>query len=367
MASDTARRLSSPRRHRRCPAATIIFVGCALALAFVPVAAARPGSARPVDRAGVPNPADMPSAAVASPEPGERGSGHIEPTGPGDRRRAPGQRPESARHPVASRGPATSPVPVPHHAAGTAGATRSIPRSAPSAAPGKAPAAPPTAARAPIRTLPRAAMSTAAAPAARTPASATPTPTAATLQLAGGSHPVLTSGTPRAARGPRHARSRAARRHTAPVASSPGALAPVAAIPFTPAHFTPAHGKRARPAQRAAHGSPAPGRRLSPIVTTITRIVGVVPTLVWVLIGVLCTVALRWRYARAWPRCARGDWSASVENCSRTWVCCRPRCCPSSPLGSARWAPPRPTDRRTVLERAATSTICSRSSMAGWG
>jgi len=61
----------------------------------------------------------------------------------------------------------------------------------------------------------------------------------------------------------------------------------VAAIPFTPAHTA-----RARRAQRAAPGLPAPSRRPSPIVTTITRIVGVVPTLVWILIGALSALAL---------------------------------------------------------------------------
>jgi hypothetical protein len=46
------------------------------------------------------------------------------------------------------------------------------------------------------------------------------------------------------------------------------------------------------PAQRAAHDPAAPSRRSSPIVTTITRIVGVVPALVWILIGALSAVAL---------------------------------------------------------------------------
>jgi hypothetical protein len=206
---------------------------------------------------------------------GEQGSGHTGPAGPGHQRRAPGQRPESARHPATSRAPA------PHHAAETTGATHSTPRSAPSAAAGKAPATPPAPARAPI-TLSRATTPTAAAPAATTPAPATSAPAATTPQLAGGSHPALTNGPPHAARDPRHARSRGAR-HAAPVAFSPGAVAPVAAIPFTPAHTA-----RARRSQRAAHGPPAPSRRPSPI----TRIVGVVPTFVWILIGVLLALAL---------------------------------------------------------------------------
>jgi hypothetical protein len=52
-----------------------------------------------------------------------------------------------------------------------------------------------------------------------------------------------------------------------------------------------AHAARTRYA-RSAPRDPAKRGRPSPIVTTITRIVGVVPTLVWVLIGALCTVAL---------------------------------------------------------------------------
>ncbi len=334
MVSDTARHPSSPRRRR--PAAIIVFVCCALALAFIPVAAARPGNSRPAGGTGVPNPPGRPSPAAASPGPGnngqpgpghkdspgpgsdegsqpghveypglehgggqptpgreeherpehrgEHGSGHIGPAGLHPQQGAPGQRPESAGHPATSRGPTISPVP--HHASGTAGATRSIPRSATSAAPGKAPAAPPTPARAPIPTLSRAATPI-AAPAATTPAPATSTPAATTPQLVGASRPALTGRSPHAARDPRHARNRGARRHTAPVAFSPGAVAPVAAIPFTPVLSA-----RTRRAQRAAHGPPTPSRRPSPIVTTITRIVGVIPTLVWILIGVLSALAL---------------------------------------------------------------------------
>ena len=63
----------------------------------------------------------------------------------------------------------------------------------------------------------------------------------------------------------------------------------MAAIPIP---FTPAHAARARRVQRAAHDPRAPGRRASPIVTTITRIVGVIPTLVWILIGALSALAL---------------------------------------------------------------------------
>ncbi len=77
---------------------------------------------------------------------------------------------------------------------------------------------------------------------------------------------------------------------TIPVPASRGAARLVAAgIPVAPARATTQPGQ-ARNATH--HGSPAHSRRRSPIVTTITRIVGVVPMLVWVLIGALCTVAL---------------------------------------------------------------------------
>jgi Stage II sporulation protein E (SpoIIE) len=60
----------------------------------------------------------------------------------------------------------------------------------------------------------------------------------------------------------------------------------VAGIPATRAHA-----RSVGRARGAAHGPPTRGRP-SPIVTTITRIVGVVPTLVWILIGVLSALAL---------------------------------------------------------------------------
>jgi hypothetical protein len=60
----------------------------------------------------------------------------------------------------------------------------------------------------------------------------------------------------------------------------------VAVLPATPAHPT-----RAGHARKAAH-SPATASRPAPIVTTITKIVGVVPTLVWALIGGLLALAL---------------------------------------------------------------------------
>ncbi len=65
MVSDTARHPSPPRRRR--PAATILFICCALALAFATVAAARPGYAKPTRGAGVPNPPGNSSPVAARP------------------------------------------------------------------------------------------------------------------------------------------------------------------------------------------------------------------------------------------------------------------------------------------------------------
>ena len=161
----------------------------------------------------------------------------------------------------------------------------------------------PTSAK-PAATTPTVTTPATATPAAAKPAATTPTvtapvaakPTTSTStattppQGAGSSRHANSSRAPRAARGSRHAYRSAATRHATPVSASRGAARFVAAgIPVAPARATTQTG-HARSATH--HGSPAPSRRTSPIVTTITRIVGVVPTLVWVLIGALCTVAL---------------------------------------------------------------------------
>jgi hypothetical protein len=155
------------------------------------------------------------------------------------------------------------------------------------------------AATTPTVTTPLAATSAAAKPAATgptvtAPAAAKPATPASTAlpQVAGSSRHANTSRAARGARGSRHAHRRAGAKRAIPipVSSSRGAARLVAAgIPLASVHATTRIG-RARSATH--HGSPAPSRRTSPIVTTITRIVGVVPTIVWVLIGVLCTVAL---------------------------------------------------------------------------
>jgi hypothetical protein len=151
----------------------------------------------------------------------------------------------------------------------------------------------------PTETTPPAATPAAAKPTVTTPTVMAPavakptTPTSTTTttpQVVGSSRHANSSRAPRAARGSRHAHRRAATRHATPVPASRGAARLVAAgIPVAPARATTQTG-HARSATH--HGSPAPSRRTSPIVTTITRIVGVVPTLVWGLIGALFSVAL---------------------------------------------------------------------------
>jgi hypothetical protein len=76
--------------------------------------------------------------------------------------------------------------------------------------------------------------------------------------------------------GPNHARSELSAKTGAPLVATVSASKQ--ALPGGHAH-------------RAAHRAPTHPRS-SPIVTTITRIVGVVPTAVWVLVGALCALAL---------------------------------------------------------------------------
>jgi Stage II sporulation protein E (SpoIIE) len=84
----------------------------------------------------------------------------------------------------------------------------------------------------------------------------------------------------------RRAGRRLASRGLARGASPVSAGVPTAAIALDPARALPV-GR----AHRTAHSAPAPTRP-SPIVTTITRIVGVVPTAVWMLVGALLALAL---------------------------------------------------------------------------
>lgn len=116
--------------------------------------------------------------------------------------------------------------------------------------------------------------------------STTTAPTVATpTQVASAPRPVVSARSRQAAR-PGRARGRVAGRHLIPAVSSPSSVA--AAIPTA---ATPTRATRARRAPRASRHRPTAGR-LYPLVRTITRIVGVVPLLVWILVGALLALAL---------------------------------------------------------------------------
>jgi hypothetical protein len=134
-----------------------------------------------------------------------------------------------------------------------------------------------------------------AAPTAPIQASSTVSP-AATItpaaQVKGASRPAVSGGSRHVGRRTRRVsrrtprRGRDAGRSARPAATSPRLLAPVTADHAASVRATPtAH------SHRAAHSRPG-HRRTSPLVTTITRIVGVVPLPVRVLIGVLLVLTL---------------------------------------------------------------------------
>lgn len=132
---------------------------------------------------------------------------------------------------------------------------------------------------------PSAGITTPVSPIATTPI-ATPPPqvAGASLVVAAPSPQVIRRGAPRhhAARRARHARGRVAGGRSVPVVSSAGTAAPGAVIP--PKAVRADHTRRPR--------SPRTHSRPSPLVTTITRIVGVVPTPLRILIGLLFALAL---------------------------------------------------------------------------
>lgn len=147
-----------------------------------------------------------------------------------------------------------------------------------------APAAP--AAATPAAIAPTVATQVATAPAAvtSTPA-ATPQPLVVGTSQPAGAHRSDPHGRGNAHTHRRHTRSTAAGTHAASVAPS-GAVASSAAV--SSAH---AHAARVGPTRKALRGT-ARASSPTPIVTTITKIVGVVPTLVWALIGGLLALVL---------------------------------------------------------------------------
>ena len=107
-----------------------------------------------------------------------------------------------------------------------------------------------------------------------------------TSQAASTSPPAISGGSLQASTGARRARAQAGGRRGAAAVLSSAPAAPVAASTTTPA-LTRQSTRAGHTARRA--GTPS---RSSPLVTTITKIVGVVPTPVRVLIGALLALAL---------------------------------------------------------------------------
>ena len=82
----------------------------------------------------------------------------------------------------------------------------------------------------------------------------------------------------------------------------------------------------------ASPAKPKPSTE-SPLVRTVTKIIGVVPPIVRALIAALVALALALGAALGSRRCGRAGWRASAASCSRTSGCCRPRCfrlCPAA-------------------------------------
>ncbi len=189
----------------------------------------------------------------------------------------------------------TATRPVTTTPAGVPGTTIRVPTLAVPTAPVTPTVAMPAAVTVPAATAPAVASATdPVAVTAPAPTALTSTPATATQPAAvGTSQPAgAGSGDPHGHKSTparrRHARSRAtaAGTHATPATLSAGAIAPPAAVSTTPARPT-----RAGHAGPAVHGS-STASRPAPIVTTITKIVGVVPTLVWALIGGLLALAL---------------------------------------------------------------------------
>jgi hypothetical protein len=312
MASETSdlRLLVRPRRH---VAAAFLLSCCVFLVACTPVAAARLDHSRPPFGAGTsgtsappnplapPNPQEAPDTEPPGNSPvSPRHAGHLG-TPPGDHRY------DSAHHQEGDPGDhqhqaspstgnavsvngnpnaekKTSEGSSPAHVPGGERKNAKSPR-AKSQRPvvsGKVPD-PSTAVSAPVTIASTVVPSTTAT---AVPSAAVPTTTATVPpQVVEISQPAGTGRSAHPARDTRHRNSRTSRR-VARATFSKGVSSPVAGIPATGVRAA-----RARRARKAAHRPPTHGHS-SPIVTTITRIVSVVPTLVWSLIGALVALAL---------------------------------------------------------------------------
>ncbi len=105
-----------------------------------------------------------------------------------------------------------------------------------------------------------------------------------------------------------------ARHGAAALPVAPGAVAaPLATAPASAAADAARH---ATPAAHQAAKASGPGAQL---VTTVTRIIGVVPPLLWLLVGVLGLLAIAFAVSsRLSARQGAAAWPASARRCSRT-------------------------------------------------
>lgn len=298
MASDTSKH-PQPASPRQRLTVAIVLGTCALAVAGIPAAAAKPDRQEPAnqERQGAGN--------HEQGQPGHEGhgSGNQEQGPKGQEGHGPGNHEQNAEgHRQQGAGTAEPQAPVSHerHAGSHEQAKRESSPQAPKkhehpASSGQASGAQSSPVRGPRAQAAAASGGPAVSspPPAPAPIPAIATTSAATTlpQAPGASPPVAAGALHRAAphsraRRSRHARGRVAGRRLTRNASSSSSVAPVAAATAAPVRAVRV--ARARAAERDA---PTRGRP-SPIVTTITKIVGVVPTSVWILVGVLLALAL---------------------------------------------------------------------------
>jgi hypothetical protein len=305
MASETSD-LRSLVRPRRRLAASVVLICCVFLVACTSVAAARMDHSRTPFGAGTNGP-NAPPNPVVSPSPqettdnepagsslvGPRRAAHLG-TPPGEHRQDSGhhqeQAPGNPQHqdsPNIGKAMSANGNPNAGKKTSEGSSKSSLVKSSRGSAVSSTAQDPSTAIPVPVPVT----IANTPAPSTTVPSTTVPSATVATTtatvpsQVVGVSQPAGTGRSAHPARGTRHGNSRTARRVTH-AAFSRGVSSPVAGIAATGVRAA-----RARRARKAAHRLPTHGRS-SPIVTTITRIVGVVPTLVWSLIGVLLALAL---------------------------------------------------------------------------
>jgi serine phosphatase RsbU (regulator of sigma subunit) len=274
------------RQPRLAWAVAVALACCGLTGTWAASATAKRGHARPGPAAPSSSPAAAPTPTATAPAPSApSASAPASPAPAGARTRTGSGKGSAAgccvakRHAAAPGQARQRPGHAGNHASAPSEQTQQAGQAAPTLSPGHGGAG--AAAHIPGAVNITNAAAARSAPASVTPVSPAPlTPAVVPPQIvAEASSKATTSRSGRAA-----GRTRAAGRRGAPRGPAAGALAPVAALaPATsPA---PARTVAARP-KPAAHQSQ------SQLVTTVTRIIGVIPTLLWAVIGALAALAL---------------------------------------------------------------------------